>query len=60
MNSIDSLVDLLKFINTDTEAYLIKCPKIQKLIKASFGFVRKSGKERKKEKENKRKQEEEK
>lgn len=28
LSSLDSLIDLLKFINTDTEAYLIKCPKI--------------------------------
>ncbi len=28
LNNVQSLVDLLRFINNDTEAFLLKCPKI--------------------------------
>ena len=40
LHNIESLVDLLKFINNDTESYLLKCPKIQHLLKNSMNLIR--------------------
>jgi len=28
LNNLESLIDLMKFINNDPDAYLLKCPKI--------------------------------
>ena len=33
LNNLESLVDLLKFVNNDPDAYLLKCPKIQNLLR---------------------------
>eukprot|EP00347_Sterkiella_histriomuscorum_P021468 403333873 len=40
LNNLESLVDLLRFINNDPDAYLLKCPKIQNLIRQSFPLIK--------------------
>ena len=40
LNSMESLVDLLKFINNDGDARLVKCKQIQDLLKNSFPLIK--------------------
>ncbi|CDW91329.1 UNKNOWN [Stylonychia lemnae] len=42
LNNLESLIDLMKFINNDPNAYLLKCPKIQNLLKISFPLIKQS------------------
>lgn len=49
-----ALVDLLKFVNNDAKAEMMKSPKIQQLIKNSFPLIKRSQEDKKKQKQKKK------
>jgi hypothetical protein len=41
LNTIESLVDILKFIESDGDTLLLQCDKIQKLLQRSLPVIKK-------------------